>query len=146
MWGSIPSRVTRWPPASAYALGEAATSEELDWAYEISHRTSDARCGARYYRLYRSAGARHAPAQAGSVIVRVHTALTDGTDLKAFRRGDPKMPMPTLFGHEFSGDIVALGEGVTAFAQGDAVEHRALSALPARASGADAHKKSCANV
>lgn len=60
-------------------------------------------------------------AQAGGVVARVRTALTDGTDLKAFRRGHPKMPMPTLFGHEFSGDVVAVGEGVTAFALGDAI-------------------------
>ncbi len=31
------------------------------------------------------------------------------------------MPMPTRFGHEFSGDVEAVGAGVTAFAPGDAV-------------------------
>jgi len=45
--------------------------------------------------------------------VRVRAALTDGTDLKTYRRGHPKMPMPTRFGHEFSGDIVAMGESVS---------------------------------
>lgn len=57
----------------------------------------------------------------GGVVVRVRVALTDGTDLKAFRRGHPKMPMPTRFGHEFSGDVAAVGAGVTAFAPGDAI-------------------------
>lgn len=57
----------------------------------------------------------------GEVIVRVRVALTDGTDLKAFRRGHPQMPMPTRFGHEFSGDVVAAGDGVTAFAAGDPI-------------------------
>ncbi len=57
----------------------------------------------------------------GEVIVRVRAALTDGTDLKAYRRGHPQMPMPTRFGHEFSGDIAAVGVGVTAFAPGDAI-------------------------
>jgi L-iditol 2-dehydrogenase len=57
----------------------------------------------------------------GGVVVRVHAALTDGTDLKAFRRGHPQIPMPGLFGHEFSGDVVAVGEGVTAFKPGDAI-------------------------
>lgn len=57
----------------------------------------------------------------GAIVVRVRAALTDGTDLKAYRRGHPQMPMPTRFGHEFSGDVVAIGEGVTAFAVGDAV-------------------------
>jgi len=57
----------------------------------------------------------------GAVVVRVRAALTDGTDLKAYRRGHPQMPMPTPFGHEFSGDVAAIGEGVTKFAVGDAV-------------------------
>ncbi len=57
----------------------------------------------------------------GGLVVRVRAALTDGTDLKTYRRGHPKMPMPTRFGHEFSGDVAAIGDGVTDFAVGDAV-------------------------
>jgi L-iditol 2-dehydrogenase len=57
----------------------------------------------------------------GGIIVRVRAALTDGTDLKTYRRGHPKMPMPTRFGHEFSGDVAAVAAGVTAFSRGDAV-------------------------
>ncbi len=57
----------------------------------------------------------------GGIVVRVRAALTDGTDLKTFRRGHPKMPMPTRFGHEFCGDVAAVGSGVTAFRPGDAV-------------------------
>lgn len=57
----------------------------------------------------------------GQLVVRVRAALTDGTDLKAFRRGHPQMPMPTPFGHEFSGDVVAVGPGVSAFRAGDAI-------------------------
>lgn len=57
----------------------------------------------------------------GEVIVRVRTALTCGTDLKTFRRGHPKIPMPTMFGHEFSGDIYEVGDGVTEFQAGDQV-------------------------
>jgi L-iditol 2-dehydrogenase len=57
----------------------------------------------------------------GGIVVRVRAALTDGTDLKAYRRGHPQMPMPTRFGHEFSGDVAAVGAGVTAFAIGDAI-------------------------
>lgn len=59
--------------------------------------------------------------QAGAIVVRVRAALTDGTDLKAYRRGHPQMPMPTPFGHEFSGDVAAAGEGVTKFFVGDQV-------------------------
>lgn len=58
---------------------------------------------------------------AGSIVVRVRAALTDGTDLKAYRRGHPQMPMPTPFGHEFSGDVASVGEGVTAFSPGDPI-------------------------
>jgi len=57
----------------------------------------------------------------GEVVVRVSTALTCGTDLKAFLRGHPKMPMPTLFGHEFAGDIAFAGRGVRGFREGDAI-------------------------
>ena len=57
----------------------------------------------------------------GGILVRIRAALTDGTDLKAWRRGHPQMPMPTPFGHEFSGEVAAIGEGVVKFAVGDAV-------------------------
>ncbi len=57
----------------------------------------------------------------GEVVVRVSAALTCGTDLKAFLRGHPKMPMPTLFGHEFAGDVAATGHGVRGFREGDPV-------------------------
>ena len=42
---------------------------------------------------------------AGDVLVRVEVALTDGTDLKAFRRGHPVLlgELPSPFGHEFCG-------------------------------------------
>jgi L-iditol 2-dehydrogenase len=60
-------------------------------------------------------------AEPGGIVVRVRAALTDGTDLKTYRRGHPKMPMPTRFGHEFSGDVVALGEGTANLGTGDAV-------------------------
>jgi L-iditol 2-dehydrogenase len=57
----------------------------------------------------------------GGLVVRVRVALTDGTDLKAFRRGHPQMPMPTRFGHEFSGDVASVGSGVTEFVAGDPI-------------------------
>jgi L-iditol 2-dehydrogenase len=60
-------------------------------------------------------------AEPGGAVVRVRVALTDGTDLKAFRRGHPQMPLPTRFGHEFSGDVAAVGDGVTAFAVDDPI-------------------------
>jgi L-iditol 2-dehydrogenase len=57
----------------------------------------------------------------GGIVVRVRAALTDGTDLKTYRRGHPKMPMPTRFGHEFSGDVASVAPGVTAFSEGEPV-------------------------
>ncbi len=55
------------------------------------------------------------------VIVAVKSALTCGTDLKAFRRGHHLMPPPTLFGHEFSGVIADKGNRVEQFSVGQPV-------------------------
>jgi len=51
--------------------------------------------------------------------VRVKAALTCGTDLKAFTRGHPLIPMPGPFGHEFSGIVSEIGKGVRKFKKGD---------------------------
>jgi L-iditol 2-dehydrogenase len=59
-------------------------------------------------------------ARPGEVIVKIRAALTCGTDLKTYRRGHPKLAFGP-FGHEASGDIVALGDGPRGFAAGDAV-------------------------
>ena len=52
----------------------------------------------------------------GDVLVRVEVALTDGTDLKAFRRGHPVLlaETPSPFGHEFCGVEVETGRRVVA--------------------------------
>ncbi len=52
----------------------------------------------------------------GDVLVQVEVALTDGTDLKAFRRGHPLLlgDPPSPFGHEFCGIDVATGRRVVA--------------------------------
>jgi L-iditol 2-dehydrogenase len=57
----------------------------------------------------------------GAVLIQVKCALSCGTDLKAYRRGHPMWPMPTPFGHEFSGIVVEVGEGVDNFKVGDAL-------------------------
>jgi L-iditol 2-dehydrogenase len=59
--------------------------------------------------------------RAGELLVHVRAALTCGTDLKAYRRGHPMIPMPGPFGHEFSGEVAAIGRGVKDFRDGDAV-------------------------
>ena len=52
----------------------------------------------------------------GDVLVQIELALTDGTDLKTFRRGHPLLlsELPSPFGHEFCGFDVATGKRVVA--------------------------------
>jgi len=52
----------------------------------------------------------------GDVLVQIEVALTDGTDLKTFRRGHPLLlsESPSPFGHEFCGFDVATGKRVVA--------------------------------
>jgi L-iditol 2-dehydrogenase len=59
----------------------------------------------------------------GELLLAVEAATTCGTDVKVFRRGGhPRMlKVPTLFGHEMSGRVAAIGPGVTAFSEGEAV-------------------------
>jgi L-iditol 2-dehydrogenase len=55
---------------------------------------------------------------AGELLVRVEAAVTCGTDVKTYRRGHPKFPPPFIFGHEFGGEVVETGAGVTGFRPG----------------------------
>jgi L-iditol 2-dehydrogenase len=59
----------------------------------------------------------------GEVVIQVGVATTCGTDLKVWRRGGHAKMLrpPTLFGHEASGRIIAVGEGVTNWQVGDRV-------------------------
>jgi L-iditol 2-dehydrogenase len=54
------------------------------------------------------------------VLVQVKAATTCGTDLKAFLRGHPQIPMPGVFGHEYSGVVAASGQRAP-FREGDPV-------------------------
>jgi len=64
-----------------------------------------------------------APLQAGEVRVQIEAALTCGTDLKVFKRGyHAKMLIPpTVFGHEFAGNICEVAPDVTGWRVGDRV-------------------------
>lgn len=66
----------------------------------------------------------------GEIVVRVHAALTCGTDLKVYRRGyHAKMLKPPIpFGHELAGTVHELGAGVAGFRVGDRVV--ALNSAP----------------
>ncbi len=56
----------------------------------------------------------------GEILVEVKAATTCGTDLKAFLRGHPQIPMPGMLGHEYSGIVAATGFGAP-FHVGDEV-------------------------
>lgn len=60
----------------------------------------------------------------GEVIMKVMSATTCGTDVKTFRRGHPTIPFggsQVAFGHEGSGIVYEVGEGVKNFKVGDRI-------------------------
>ncbi len=59
----------------------------------------------------------------GEVLVRVHTAGLCGSDAHAYRYegGYEWIPIPRIMGHEYSGEVVAVGANVTAFEPGDRI-------------------------
>ena len=63
------------------------------------------------------------PLAKGEILVKVKSALTCGTDVKTFRRGHPVLikQVPSGFGHEFSGVIEKIGDGVENLKVGDRV-------------------------
>jgi len=50
--------------------------------------------------------------EAGEVLVKVKAATTCGTDLKIFQRGyvEKVIKLPTIFGHEWAGEVAKVGE------------------------------------
>lgn len=65
------------------------------------------------------------PVAPGEVLVKIKAISICGSDPKLFQGGYLGINWPPSFpfipGHEFSGEVVALGEGVTSFAPGDRV-------------------------
>lgn len=59
----------------------------------------------------------------GELVLKVGAALTCATDFKAYRQGHKLLlpKVPARFGHEFSGVVAAVGEGVAGLAAGDRV-------------------------
>ncbi|MBX7184750.1 MAG: alcohol dehydrogenase catalytic domain-containing protein [Vicinamibacteria bacterium] len=59
----------------------------------------------------------------GEIVVRTLAAFTCGTDRKVVKRGyhAKMLKPPCVFGHEASGEVAAVGRGVTAFQPGDRV-------------------------
>lgn len=58
---------------------------------------------------------------AGEVVVRVQACSICGSDLHAFHGKHPRLTFPRILGHEFAGEIVALGRGVGKFRVGERV-------------------------
>ena len=58
----------------------------------------------------------------GEVLLKIEAALTCGTDVKTLSRGHPVMipRVPTVFGHEFAGTVVATGVDVETIEVGSA--------------------------
>ena len=56
----------------------------------------------------------------GEVLVRIKAAMTCGTDLKVYMRGSHARMIvpPSVFGHELSGVVEEVGEGVDGFSPG----------------------------
>jgi 2-desacetyl-2-hydroxyethyl bacteriochlorophyllide A dehydrogenase len=59
--------------------------------------------------------------KAGEVVVRVHATGICGTDLHILDGEFPPTPYPITPGHEFAGEVVELGAGVSGLAVGDRV-------------------------
>ena len=58
------------------------------------------------------------------ILVKVRMAAICGTDQHIYGWNDwasQRVPMPMVFGHEFSGDVVAVGRSVTGFREGDRI-------------------------
>lgn len=59
--------------------------------------------------------------QPGSVLVKIMACAICGSDLRTYRYGHKTIKPPRVLGHESSGQIVAVGEGVTSVKAGDRV-------------------------
>ena len=58
---------------------------------------------------------------AGEVLVRVKSSGICGPDVRAYLGMHPEVVYPVTLGHEFSGELAALGDGVEGFEIGDGV-------------------------
>lgn len=65
---------------------------------------------------------------AGQLKIAVANCSTCGTDVKISRHGHHHIRPPRVIGHEISGRIVEVGEGVTGWSEGDRVQ--VIAAIP----------------
>src|SRR5204862_4995367 len=100
-------------------------ANSLHWTCEESHMKAirlHARDGPEALRFGDAPTPRPGP---GEVLVRVRAAAVTPTELLwvptwTTRDGAPR-PLPVIPGHEFSGEVARLGEGVTAVGVGEPV-------------------------
>ena len=64
----------------------------------------------------------------GDLLIRVRNCSICGTDAKIWRSGHPNLSPPRVLGHEVAGEVVALGEGVSGWSEGDRVQ--VIAAIP----------------
>lgn len=88
--------------------------------------------------------------KAGEVLVKVAACGLCGTDVKIITKGDAAMPGLPPFGsftpgHEWTGTIAALGEGVTEFSIGDRVAVQAHSGCGKCSNCLEGNYTSCLN-
>jgi L-iditol 2-dehydrogenase len=56
-----------------------------------------------------------------SVLIKVHSCAVCGSDIRIFETGNPRVKYPAIIGHEISGEIIEIGEGVNRFKVGDQI-------------------------
>ncbi len=66
-------------------------------------------------------------AKADQVLIKVHAIGICGTDIHAYYGKHPFISCPIVLGHEATGEVVKMGEGVTGFSPGDRVVIRPQS-------------------
>src|ERR1700675_2524675 len=94
----------------------------VDKTFESERRTLPSTMRAAVYRGVNDVRLEEVPVPeigAGEILVRVHTCGICGTDLKKIATGSHSAPR--IFGHETSGIVTRVGEGVRKFNVGDRV-------------------------
>lgn len=81
----------------------------------------------------------------GEVLLRVRAAAICGSDLHGFLGHSKIRVPPMVMGHEFAGDIIELGPGVTGLAVGDRVTVQPILGCGQCRDCHEGHTNSCAN-
>ena len=86
---------------------------------------------------------------AGEVLIKIHKTAICGTDVHIYN-WDPwsqqHVTPPNIIGHEYVGEIAALGAGVNEFSIGQRVSGSAATAAPATSTGANTQRVSALNA